>query len=82
MLYLLFVLRFFGFFARGQADFLDAETFECPNLHFSETLTTELSFTTKRLLSNRNICPDCTRYSNLFGCFIGCVRLGCSAVHQ
>ena len=30
----------------------------------------------------RNICPDCTRYSNLFGCFIGCVRLGCSAVHQ
>ena len=24
MLYLLFVLRFFGFFARGQADFLDA----------------------------------------------------------
>ena len=29
------------------------EAFECPNLHFSETLTTELCFTTKRLLSNQ-----------------------------
>ena len=28
------------------------ECFECPNLHFSETLTSELRLTTKRLLSD------------------------------
>jgi hypothetical protein len=32
-----------------------AESFERPNLHFTETLATELSFTTKGLLSDKRV---------------------------
>ena len=34
------------------------EGFQCPNFHFSETLTTKLSFTTQRLLSNQRVRTD------------------------
>ena len=37
-----------------------AECFERPNLHLSETLTTKLSFTTKRLLSDQGVRTDRT----------------------
>ena len=35
-----------------------AECLERPNLHLSETLTTELSLTTERLLGNKRVRPD------------------------
>ena len=35
-----------------------AECFKRPNFHFSETLTTELCLTTKRLLSNKGVRTD------------------------
>ena len=42
------------------------ETFECPNLHFSETLTTKLSFTTQRLLSYERVRTDRTSMHLIF----------------
>ena len=53
---------FVGFATTGDVVTLDGENlledvggtecFECPNFHFSETLPTELSFTTERLLGD------------------------------
>src|SRR6202008_1233079 len=36
------------------------ECFQCPNLHLTKTLTTELCFTTQRLLSNKRVRSDRT----------------------
>src|SRR5665647_2576762 len=58
------VIRFYG--QNFLKNVSGTECFKCPNLHFSETLTPELCFTTKRLLSNKRVWSDRTRVHFIF----------------